>query len=115
MIELDGITLERENIFVEISNTRYTSNFLMAPNAKFDDGVFDVTLLGKLNRRGLIKKLPTVFTGEHVHLDEVETFTAKQIHINTDTPKVLTPDGEVIGNTPVHIRCLHHAVEVFGR
>ena len=40
-IEADGHLLERENIFAEISNTRYTSNFLMAPGAKIDDGLLD--------------------------------------------------------------------------
>ncbi|UCE08058.1 MAG: diacylglycerol kinase family lipid kinase [bacterium] len=112
-IELDGKILERENIFLEISNTRYTSNFLMAPNAKFDDGLLDVTLLSRVTRRRLLKCLPTVFTGEHIHLDEVETFQVKQIRISTNIPKVLTPDGEIYGTSPVEVKCLHHAVEVF--
>ena len=114
-IELDGKTLERENIFVEISNTRYTSNFLMAPNARFDDGLLDVTLLGKLTRRRLLKCFPKIFTGEHIYLDEIETFQAKHIRISTDVPKVLTPDGEIVGNSPLEVECLHQAVEVFGR
>ncbi|MBT5420826.1 MAG: diacylglycerol kinase family lipid kinase, partial [Candidatus Cloacimonetes bacterium] len=38
-IEIDGKVLERDNIFVEISNTTYTANFFMAPNAKIDDGL----------------------------------------------------------------------------
>ena len=112
-IEIDGKTLERENIFVEISNTRYTSNFLMAPNAKIDDGLLDVTLANKLNRRRLLKVFPTVFTGEHIHEPEVETFQAKKIRIQTDVPKVLSPDGELIGTTPVEVDCLHQDIEVF--
>jgi len=112
-IEIDGKTLERENIFVEISNTRYTSNFLMAPSAKIGDGLLDVTLLGKLSRRRLLQSFPKIFTGEHVTLDEVETFQAKQIRIKTDIPKVLTPDGEIVGITPVEVECLHQAIEVF--
>ena len=112
-IEIDGETLDRENIFVEISNTRYTSNFLMAPDAKIDDGLLDVTLLGKMSRRRLIKCFPKIFTGEHVHLEEVETFQAKHISITTDIPKVLTPDGEIMGITPVEVECLHQAVDVF--
>ena len=112
-IDLDGIVVERDNIFLEVSNTRYTSNFLMAPNASFDDGKFDVTLLGAVNRRRLLKCLPTVFTGEHIHLDEVETFQAKQIHISTDIPKILTPDGELWETTPVQITCLKQALEIF--
>ncbi len=114
-IEIDGKILERENIFVEISNTRYTSNFLMAPDAQFDDGLLDITLLGKLSRIKLLQSLPKVFTGEHVHLDEVETFKAKEMTVETDVPKILTPDGEVMEQTPMEVKCLHHAIDVFGR
>jgi diacylglycerol kinase (ATP) len=112
-IELDGQLLERDNIFCEISNTRYTSNFLMAPEAKIDDGLLDVTLLGPLTRRRLLTAFPKVFSGEHVHLDEVESFQARSIRIRTEEPKVLAPDGEVFGTSPVEIECLHRALEVF--
>ena len=112
-IQIDGKTLERENIFVEISNTRYTSNFLMAPDAKIDDGLLDVTLLSRVSRRKLLQSFPKIFTGEHVTIDEVETFQAKRIQIETDIPKVLTPDGELVGITPVEVECLHQAIEVF--
>lgn len=112
-IEIDGELLERENIFCEISNTRYTSNFLMAPSASIDDGLLDVTLLGKASRTRLLRCFPTIFTGEHIHLDEVETFKAKRIRIKTDEPKILAPDGENLGSTPVEVECLQRAVEVF--
>jgi len=112
-IEIDGQTLERENTFVEISNTRYTSNFLMAPNAKIDDGLLDVTLANKLTRRRLLKVFPMVFTGEHIHEPEVETFQAKKIRIETNVPKVLTPDGELMGTTPVEVECLEKDIEIF--
>lgn len=112
-IELDGKKFERENIFVEISNSRYTSNFLMAPGAEIDDGLFDITLLGRANRRQLLKAFPKVFTGEHVDLDIVETFQAKKIKIETNIPKVLTPDGEILGESPLEVECLEKAVDVF--
>jgi diacylglycerol kinase (ATP) len=112
-MEIDGKTIERENIFVEISNTRYTSNFLMAPGAKIDDGFLDVTLLGKMTRRRMLQCFPKIFTGEHVLFDEVETFKAKRMRVVTDIPKVLTPDGELVGITPVEVECLHQAIEVF--
>jgi YegS/Rv2252/BmrU family lipid kinase len=112
-MEADGKTIEKENIFVEISNTRYTANFLMAPNAEIDDGLLDVTLLSKITRRRLIKCFPKIFTGEHLQFEEVEQFKAKNIKIETDTPKVLAPDGELVGITPVSIECLHQDVPVF--
>lgn len=112
-IEIDGETFERENIFCEISNTRYTSNFLMAPAAAIDDGWLDVTLLGKATRSRLLRCFPTIFTGEHVDLDEVETFRAKRVRVRTDEPKVLAPDGEIVGSTPFEVECLHRAIDVF--
>ena len=113
-IKCDDELIEQQNIFVEVSNTTYTSNFYMAPNAKIDDGLLDITLLCKTNRRKLLKALPTVFTGEHIHLDIVKTIQAKKIEIKTDSQKILTPDGEMFGTTPVTIECLHQDVEVFG-
>jgi YegS/Rv2252/BmrU family lipid kinase len=112
-ITLDDKTVQRESIFIEISNTRYTANFLMAPNAKIDDGLLDVTLVNKLSRRKLLQSFPKIFTGEHIYLDEVETFQAQKIKIHSDVSKVLTPDGELMGITPVEIECLPSAIEVF--
>ncbi len=113
-IQVDGRTLDRDCVFIEISNTRYTSNFLMAPAAAIDDGHLDVTILNRVTRRRLLQAFPKVFTGEHVELPEVETFQAREISIETPGgEKVLTPDGEVLGISPVEITCLEKACEVF--
>ncbi len=112
-IQIDGQSLERRCTFIEVSNTRYTANFLMAPDAKIDDGLLDVTIAGKMSRRRLLQCFPKIFTGEHVNLPEVETYQAREIKIECDETKVLTPDGELIGITPVSIKCIRGAVEVF--
>jgi diacylglycerol kinase (ATP) len=112
-VKIDGQQFERECTFIEISNTRYTANFLMAPNAVIDDGLLDVTIAKKLSRRRLLYCFPKIFTGEHILLPEVETFQAKSIKIVSTKPKVLSPDGELIGITPVEIECLKQAVEVY--
>lgn len=112
-IEIDGKTLERDNLFVEISNSRYTADFLMAPNAKIDDGYLDVTLCNKITRRKLLKTFPKIFTGEHIHAEEIEQFQARSIKVKTGVPKVLTPDGELLGITPIEVDCLEKDIEVF--
>jgi len=112
-LELDGNIIEREATFLEISNSRFTADFLMAPEAKIDDGLLDVTLLGRISRRRLLRLFPSVFKGEHVQYPEVETFTARSIKVVSDQPKILTPDGELIGTTPADVTCLHHALDVF--
>jgi diacylglycerol kinase (ATP) len=109
----DGNTFEGRDIFIEISNTRYTSNFFMAPGAQIDDGYLDVTILRKASRRRLVQCFPKIFTGEHIHMKEMEHFKAKKITIETEKPKVLTPDGELMGTTPITVDCLKQAVPMF--
>ncbi len=113
-LEIDGKKIETKSTFIEVSNTRYTgSDFLMAPTAEIDDGLLDITLVKKISRIRLLKGLVKIKTGDHVHLDEIDTYKAKHIKIESDEPKVLTPDGELLGITPVEISCLKHAIEVF--
>lgn len=115
-IEIDGNIIERENIFVEVSNSRYTGkDFLMAPSASIDDGYLDITLLNKLSRTRLLQCLPKIFTGEHVNMKEVECFKARKIKIQTEHEKLLTPDGQLTGSTPVEIECLNKSLEVIVR
>ena len=113
-LEIDGKIIETKSTFIEVSNTRYTgADFLMAPAAEIDDGFLDITLVNKISRFGLLKGLVKIFTGEHIHIDEIDTYKAKHIKIESEKPLVLTPDGELLGATPVEISCLKHAIEVF--
>jgi len=111
---IDGQIIERDNVFVELSNTKYTGvNFLMAPEAEVDDGLLDLTILNKCTRRRILKIFPTIFNGQHIHEPEVETFKVQKIRLETDQAKVLTPDGELLGNTPIEVECLNKDLEIF--
>jgi len=113
-LEINGEKIEREAIFVEVANTRYTgATFIMAPDAIIDDGLLDVILVNKVPRRKIIQLLPTIFKGEHVLNENVEVLKVKKIRIETDTPKSLIPDGELFGSTPIEIECLHKDIQFF--
>ena len=66
-----------------------------------------------MSRLRLLKGLVKIFTGEHIHMDEIDTYKAKSVKIESDKPLILTPDGELLGSTPVEIECLKHKIEVF--
>jgi YegS/Rv2252/BmrU family lipid kinase len=115
-MEADGKIIERENVFVEISNSRYTGkDFLMAPAAKIDDGLLDITLLNKISRPHVLQCLPKIFTGTHGTMKEVEMFQARHLKIETNPPKTLTPDGQLMESTPIEVTCLPKSIEVFCR
>jgi YegS/Rv2252/BmrU family lipid kinase len=114
VVNIDGKEIHSDNIFITISNTRYTgTHFLIAPDARIDDGLLDVTILENLPRHRLLKLFPTIYSGQHIKYREVSTH--KGVHISIRSPKamLLGPDGEFIGKSPAEISCLHQDLRFF--
>jgi diacylglycerol kinase family enzyme len=113
-VTVDGRQTTREALFVEICNSRKTGgDMIMAPDAVVDDGLFDVVIAGAMNRRTLLGLFPRIFTGEHVKDPLVETYRGSRISVSFDRPQRVTPDGEVLGTTPLEVEVLPRALEVF--
>jgi len=113
-IILDGKSIKQDNIFVEISNTRYTgSDFLMAPDAVIDDGFLDVVISKKTSRFNILKIFLQVFKGKHVYNKDVDYIKATNIIVKTKEAKLLTPDGESYGSTPLSITCKKQFLDYF--
>jgi diacylglycerol kinase (ATP) len=110
-LEIDGKTVEREGVFVEVANSSYTgTSFLIAPKARLDDGLLDVVLLKRVSRLGLLRLLRTVYDGSHVRHPQVEYLQVRSITVTEPAPGQLVPDGELLGLTPAHFECLPGAV-----
>lgn len=113
-LDLDGTTLDREVTFIELANSVYTgSTFVMAPDAKTDDGLIDVIVVNKLTRKRIMRLLPTIFTGKHINKKEVEIFKVKKVTVSAESKKPLIPDGELFGHTPVSMQCLKQDLPFF--
>lgn len=113
-ITIDNKKYIRENTFVEICNsTRTGGDMIMAPNAKIDDGLLDIILLNKISRFKLLKTFPKIFNGTHIEIPEVEYYQGKNIKVATEVPQVLTPDGEVLGTTPIEVKILPQKISMF--
>jgi diacylglycerol kinase (ATP) len=87
----------------------------MAPQASIDDGLLDIVILNRISRRKLLWSFPRIFRGAHLELPEVETFRGRHIIAVTNRPKVLTPDGELLGSTPIEVGILPGRLQVVGK
>jgi diacylglycerol kinase (ATP) len=110
-LTIDGETIERQAVLVEVANSSYTgTSFYIAPKAKVDDGLLDIIILNNISKLKLLRVFKSIYKGEHIHYPEIEYFQAKQIKINDRPSSRLTPDGEILGETPVDFKCLPKAI-----
>lgn len=110
-LDIDGTTVERDGVFVEVANSSYTgTSFLIAPEARLDDGLLDVVLLKRISRLGLLRLFRTVYDGSHIRHAQVEYLQVRSITVTESTPGQLVPDGEIFGSTPARFECLPGAV-----
>jgi len=113
-ITVDGKELNLDNVFVIISNSKYTGgNYLIAPKAEINDGKLDLIILNRLSRINLLKIFPMIFDGSHVNTKFVDYIHAKSIKLEAKIPKVLSPDGEIYGEFPAEISCIPAGIKVF--
>lgn len=113
-IELDGQVIEQDNLLGEVSNSRYTgTHFLIAPDARLDDGLFDVTLVRRLSRRRLLRLFPTIYDGRHLEFEEVTARQARHVRVTEPAGLPLMPDGEFRGHTPLEIQCIPRDLKLF--
>jgi len=111
-IELDGKLMKRDGVFVEVANSTFTgTTFLIAPEAKIDDGLLDVIILNKISRLRLLRLFTSIYDGSHINYPEIEYIKAKKIKVTEQYPGKLIPDGEILGSTPVEFECLHQDIQ----
>lgn len=110
-MSLDGEALTRTGMFAVICNSRYTGGDMwVAPHAEIDDGLMEIVLLNEVSRFELVRAFPSVFSGKHVHHPKVEIFRGRSLRVACETPQLLTPDGEILGSTPMTIEVLPRRV-----
>ncbi|MCX7596627.1 MAG: YegS/Rv2252/BmrU family lipid kinase [Fischerella sp.] len=82
-----------------------------------DDGLLDLTVVAPVNKAAAIAAtfhlFQTASTGEAVERSDIGYLRAKQFKITTDPPQKVVVDGELLGKTPVEIRCLPASLKVF--
>jgi hypothetical protein len=73
----------------------------ICPNAEVTDGKFTATTLHKMSRITLLRFFPTVYEGNHLTHDSIETFEGEIIHVDSPKKKCLYQvDGEIMGYLP---------------
>ncbi len=94
------------------NNSTYGGGMRIAPNAKLDDGLFDVVAIGEVGKLRFVGNLAKVFKGTHVEGDEVQVFRAPRLQLTASREFPVYADGEHLTDLPVALRILPRALSI---
>ncbi|PAV28000.1 diacylglycerol kinase [Virgibacillus profundi] len=113
-IEYDGNVVDDEIMLFLVSNTNSVGGFeKLAPDAKINDGYFDLLILRKTNLAEFIRIATLALRGAHLEDKNVIYAQAKQIKVSTDEKMQLNIDGEFGGLLPGEFTNLKQHIEFF--
>jgi diacylglycerol kinase (ATP) len=98
---------------IVVANGRYFGGGMhIAPEAKLDDNLLDVVILGNFGKLELLKNLSRVYKGTHLTHPKVRLVKSTGIDIRSDERFLLHADGEILGEGPVSFRLLPAALSL---
>jgi len=96
-IEYDDHVIETRALMAVVANgPREGGTFLVAPQAKTDDGWLDLVVADSVSRLKVLGMIPHFLKGTHLDKDCVRSGIAKRVRITSEEPLYLHVDGEII-------------------
>ena len=84
----------------------------LTPDAKLNDGLFDVLSMHEMSTIQRLVNLSKVYSGAHIHSPCFSVKRCKTIYIGSDHKVTLEADGEVLGYSPFEISILPSAIRI---
>ncbi|GBC99376.1 Diacylglycerol kinase [bacterium HR17] len=113
-VDGDGVAFDGRVLLVATANCpAYGGGLWIAPTAQLDDGLLHVCIVRETSKWRILRLLPTVFTGAHIHEPEVSLHAVRKVRLQSDEPLPLFADGEPVGATPATVTVVPSALRVF--
>ncbi len=102
-VEVDGRIFEDEYLLALVSNCRRYAGgeVVLSPNAKLDDGLFEVWLFRGSGMPQILESLIKVKLGRHLQDDDFTMVNGRRIVIHTNPIMPAQADGERAGHSPL--------------
>jgi diacylglycerol kinase (ATP) len=96
-VRIDGAERTEPTLALTLELGRCEGNFVLAPEAELDDGLFDYIHAGPLRRCDLARLLPRVLLGRGLPSDYPNLWLGRcrQIRLHAESPLVVHADGEM--------------------
>ena len=109
--------IEDEFTFIIACNSIHIGKGMkMAPKAKLDDGLIDLVVVkAGVTRTRLLQVLPKLFDGTHINEPEVSYYQTSEFSLIPEQDEILNIDGEIMGSTPIKVKMIPNAIEIFSQ
>jgi YegS/Rv2252/BmrU family lipid kinase len=113
-VELDdGDRREAHMHDVIVANGQWHGGAMwLAPEAKPDDGLFDVILIGDITKRDFLSTAPKLYKGSYLAHPKIELLRTRSVSVNAPERLPIELDGEQIGTTPARFEIVPDALRV---
>jgi diacylglycerol kinase (ATP) len=113
-LTVDGEAHEFRAWLVAVGNgPAYAGGMNITPNARLDDGLLDVTVVGDLSRPDFLVNFPKVFKGTHLAHKKAHTFRGATVELESLDPSIpmeVYADGERVGPLPGRMEAVREAL-----
>ncbi|MGE5073884.1 MAG: diacylglycerol/lipid kinase family protein [Anaerolineae bacterium] len=96
VMDTDGKQWQQSNLLLTMCNgPREGGGFLIAPQAKIDDGVLHYAMIKKVSRLMMFRLVPEVMKGTHGNFQQVTLGSCTRMSVRADRPMYIHADGEI--------------------
>jgi len=85
---------------------------LQVPQAVPDDGLFDITVIRRMNLFRIATCFKALFNGRIYDVEQASLYRGRKIRFEASPDVLLELDGELIGNSPVELDVIDKAVNI---
>ena len=104
-LETDQETWETDAMMVVLCNgPREGRGFVIAPEARPDDGLFHYAVFERVGRLTMFQILAQVLQGTHTRSPHVRLGTFRRLHLRSDRPLRIHLDGEIFADLSTGVR-----------
>lgn len=104
-IETEDQKWDQSNLLLTVCNgPREGGGFMMAPEAKIDDGILHYAMIKKVSRPMMFRLIPEVMKGTHGNFKQVTMGSCKKMSLAANCPLYIHADGEIYTSFGTNIR-----------
>ncbi len=98
---------------VVVANCQYFGGGMrVAPDADPNDGLFDVIVVGDIDKVDFLMTVPKIYDGTHLTHPQCDAYRAKRVEVRSEQRLLLQVEGEVCGETPLTFQVVPSALQI---